>query len=309
MKEISERESASTPDVGVLLSVFRPNLKWLADQIQSVEKQMHVNASLSIRNDSSTGIGIPISDRPFVLAPSEHLGVGASYLALLADSKSGGIAFCDQDDVWHEMKLTMQLKALNGIETPALSYCDFKVVSSDLDLIKVRRAPKRITKFTFLFRNNIPGFSIYLNDEARIFLKESKLFLPKDGFHDWWSLLAISQIGICKRVPHVLASYRLHDSNMIGLSLTSWKRLRRLRQRIKAGMSESKVLIEQMIKYFEYANEKNHGYVFLNNVIQGMKLKRRRRLQILIREGILKSPLSEALIVMFLYVIPKRITS
>lgn len=309
MREISGRESASTPDVGVLLSVFRPNLNWLADQIQSVEKQRHVNASLSIRNDSSTSIGIPISDRPFVMAASEHLGVGASYLALLAESKSGGIAFCDQDDVWHEMKLAMQLKALNGIETPALSYCDFKVVNSDLDLIKVRRAPKRITKFTFLFRNNIPGFSIYLNDEARIFLKESKLFLPKDGFHDWWSLLAISQIGICKRVPHVLASYRIHDSNVIGISLTSWKRLKRLTQRLKSGLSESQAMMEQMVKYLEYTNEKNHGYLFLSNVVEGMKLKRGKRLEILIREGILKSTLSEALIVMFLYVIPKRITS
>jgi len=309
MEKISTGEEIGTPVVQVLVSIFKPNLNWLADQIQSVEKQMHVNASLSIRNDSSASIRIPMSDRPFVLEPSEHLGVGASYLALLAESKSGGIAFCDQDDVWHEMKLTMQVKALNGIEIPALSYCDFRVVNSKLDHIKVKRTPKRITKFTFLFRNNIPGFSMYLNDEARIFLKESKSYLPKDGFHDWWSLLAISQVGICKRVPHVLANYRLHDTNVIGISLTSWKRLKRLKQRLKAGLSESKALIEQMIKYLEYANEKNHGYVFLSNVVEGMKLKRGKRLQILIREGILKSPLPEALIVMFLYVIPKRITS
>jgi glycosyltransferase involved in cell wall biosynthesis len=308
MKKISAREENTKPVVNVLLSVCKPNSKWLTDQIQSVEKQMNVNASLVIRNDCSTDIGIPWSDSPFILEPSEHLGVGASYLALLAESKSGGIAFCDQDDVWHKMKLTMQMKSLSGIKTPALSYCDFQVVNSDLDFIKVKRTPKRITKFTFLFRNNIPGFSIYLNDEARIFLKKSKSYLPKEGFHDWWTLLAISQVGICIRVPYVLASYRLHDTNVIGLSLTNWKRLKRLKQRLKAGLGESKALIDQMIKYLEHTNEKNHGYVFLNNVAQGMKLRRGKRLQILIREGILKSPLSEVLIVMFLYVIPKRIS-
>lgn len=309
MKIISTGEEIGTPVVQVLVSIFKPNLSWLEGQIQSVEKQMHVNASLSIRNDSSTRVRIPMSDRPFLLEPSEHLGVGASYLALLAESKSGGIAFCDQDDVWHEMKLTMQLKALNGIEIPALSYCDFRVVNSNLDHIKVKRTPKRITKFSFLFRNNIPGFSIYLNDKARLFLKESISYLPKDGFHDWWSLLAISQVGICKRVPHTLANYRLHDANVIGMSLTSWKRLKRFKQRLKTGLSESKGLIEQMIKYLEHINETNHGYVFLSNVVEGMKLKRGKRLQILVREGIFKSPLSEVLIVIFLYVIPKRITS
>jgi hypothetical protein len=201
------------------------------------------------------------------------------------------------------------MKALSGIELPALSYCDFEVVTSDLDLIKVRQMPKRITKFTFLFRNNIPGFSIYLNDEAREFLKDSKFYLPKDGFHDWWSLLAISQVGICKRVPHVLASYRLHDSNAIGLSLTRWNRLKRLKNRMKTGVDESKTLIDQMIKFLEFAHQKNHGYVFLNEIVQGMKTNRGRRLRLLIREGILKSPFSEIVIVTLLYVIPKRITS
>jgi hypothetical protein len=309
MNEIPERTMFRTPDVSVLLSIFRPNLKWLADQIGSVEKQVDVNASLSIRNDGLTSIGIPMSGSPFILEPSEHLGIGASYLTLLGEIDSGGIAFCDQDDVWHEKKLIKQAEVLYGIETPALSYCDFRVVNSKLDHIKVQRTPKRITKFTFLFRNNIPGFSIYLNDEARIFLRQSISYLPKDGFHDWWSLLAISQVGICKRVPHVLANYRLHDANVIGIPLTSLKRLKHLRQRLKTGLSESKALIEQMIKYLEYNNEKIHSYVFLSNVVEGMKLKRGKRLQILIREGILKSPLSEVLIVIFLYVIPKRITS
>jgi hypothetical protein len=309
MKKISDGEVIRTQDVSVLLSVFRPNLKWLADQIQSVEEQIDVDVSLNIRNDSPINIGIPISHKPFNLEPSEHLGVGASYLTLLAESNSGGIAFCDQDDLWHELKLTMQMKALTGIELPALSYCDFEVVTSDLDLIKARRTPKRITKFTFLFRNNIPGFSIYLNDQAREFLRESKTYLPKDGFHDWWTLLAISQVGICKRVPHVLVSYRLHDSNAIGLSLTGWNRFKRLKQRMKTGVDESKALIDQMIKYLEFANEENDGYVFLNKIVHGMKMNRGKRLQILIREGILRSPFSEIVTVTFLYVIPQRINS
>jgi hypothetical protein len=309
MREISPNKSIATQEVSVLISVFKPNSTWLALQIQSVENQVEVDVSLNIRNDSSISIDIPMNHKSLNLEPSEHLGFGASYLRLLAESNSGGIAFCDQDDVWHELKLKMQVEALTGIERPAISYCDFEIVNSDLDFIKVRRGPKRITKFTFLFRNNIPGFSIYLNNQAREFLKDSKSYLPRDGFHDWWSLLAISQVGICKRVPLVLASYRLHDSNAIGLSLTGWRRLKRLKQRMKAGVDECKALIDQMIKFIEFANEENHDSVFLNEIVQGMKTSRGKRLQILIREGILKSPFSEILTVTFLYVTPKRITS
>jgi hypothetical protein len=309
MKEISEQKVIRTQEVSVLMSIFRPNLKWLADQIRSVEKQIDVDVSLNIRNDSSISVSIPYGDKSFNLEPSEQLGVGASYLVLLAESNPGGIAFCDQDDVWNELKLTMQVTALHGIKRPALSYCDFEVVTSNLNLIKIKRMPKRTTKFTFLFRNSVPGFSIYLNDEAREFLKESKHYLPKDGFHDWWSLLAISQVGICKRVPHVLASYRMHESNAIGLSLTSWNRLKRIRRRMKSGFHESRTLIDQMIKFLEFANGENYGYLFLSKIVEGTKMNRAKRVQLLIREGILKSPFSEIVTVTFLYVVPKRASS
>jgi hypothetical protein len=309
MEDMSEQKMIRTQEVSVLMSIFRPNLKWLADQIRSVEKQINVDVSLNIRNDSLTNISIPIGDKSFNLEPSVQLGVGASYLTLLAESNPGGIAFCDQDDVWNELKLTMQVQALHGIERPALSYCDFEVVTSDLHLIKIRRMPKHITKFSFLFRNNVPGFSIYLNDEAREFLKESKFYLPEEGFHDWWTLLAISQIGICRRVPHVLASYRIHDSNTIGLSLTSWNRLKRIRKKMKSGFHESRTLIDQMIRFLEFANGENDGYLFLSKIVEGMKMNRVKRFQLLIREGILKSPFSEIVTVIFLYLTPKRITS
>jgi len=309
MEEISEQKVIRTQEVSVLMSIFEPNLKWLVDQIRSVEKQKDVDVSLTIRNDSSISVSIPIGDKSINLEPSEHLGVGASYLALLAESNPGGIAFCDQDDLWNELKLTMQVKALHGIEQPALSYCDFEVVTSNLKLIKIRRMPKRTTKFSFLFRNSVPGFSIYLNDEAREFLKESNLYLPKDGFHDWWALLAISQVGICKRVPHVMASYRMHKSNAIGLSLTSWNRLKRVMNRVRFGFHESRTLIDQMIKFLEFTNGENSGYLFLSKIVEGMKMNRAKRVQLLIREGILKSPFSEIVTVTLLYLVPKRISS
>ncbi len=308
METISAGDKINEPVVNVLLSIFKPNFQWLSEQIQSVEKQIDVDVSLNFRNDGSTNVAIPTNRNVFILDSGEHLGAGASYLELLANSNSGGIAFCDQDDLWHESKLTMQVSALSSIKLPAISYCDFEVVNSNLKLIKVKRTPKHVTKFTFLFRNNIPGFSIYLNDQAREFLKDSKSYLPKDGFHDWWVLLAISQVGICRRVPQVLASYRLHGSNVIGVSVTIWNRLKRIKRRMNVGFSESKQLIHQMIKYLEYAENENHGSEFLNKIVEGMTMNRWKRLQLLIREGILKSPFSEIVTVTFLYIIPRRLT-
>lgn len=309
MNEESELDVKESHAVSVLLSVFKPNMSWLSAQIQSVENQVGVNISLELRNDSTVPVDIPIAGKSLRLEPSEHLGVGVSYLNLLSKSSPGGIAFCDQDDLWQELKLTMQQRALAALSSPAISVCDFEVVNSELQQLAIRRPPKRITRFTFLFRNGIPGFSMYLNNEAREFLKESWRFLPQGGFHDWWSLLAISQIGVYKRVPHVLASYRLHESNFIGLSLSVGSRLALLNQRMKNGLSESKVLIVQMIHYLEFANVETQKVTFLRQIVLGMEMNRLKRVQILVNQGILSSPMFEIINTVLLYVFPKRLTS
>jgi hypothetical protein len=309
MNEGTELDAREAHAVSVLLSVFKPNMNWLSAQIQSIENQVGVNVTLELRNDNGVFIDLPMADKSVRLEPSEHLGVGVSYLTLLSKSSAGGVAFCDQDDLWHESKLTMQERALAAFCSPAASVCDFEVVNSELQKIAIRRPPRRITRFTFLFRNSIPGFSMYLNDQAREFLKESWRFLPQGGFHDWWSLLAISQIGAYKRVPHVLASYRQHDSNFIGLSLSVGSRFVRLKQKIKNGLHESKALIVQMINYLEFVDVETQRIDFLKQIILGMEMNRLKRLQILVNQGILSSPISEIVNTVLLYVFPKKITS
>ena len=309
MNEETEIDVKEAHAVSVLLSVFKPNMSWLSAQIQSIENQVGVNITIELRNDSDVSIDIPMSDKSVRFESSEHLGVGVSYLTLLSKSKAGGIAFCDQDDLWHESKLTMQERALAALCSPAVSVCDFEVVNSELQQIAIRRSPRRITRFTFLFRNSIPGFSMYLNNQAREFLKESWSFLPQGGFHDWWSLLAISQIGSYRRVPHVLASYRLHDSNFIGLSLSVRSRLTQLKRKINYGLRESKELIVQMINYLEFAKVETQKITFLKQIVLGMEENRLKRFQILVNQGILSSPISEIINTVLLYVVPKKLAS
>jgi hypothetical protein len=82
-----------------------------------------------------------------------------------------------------------------------------------------------------------------------------------------------------------------------------------MRKRIKSGFHESRTLIDHMIKFLEFVNGENNGCLFLSKIVEGMKMNRVKRIQLLIREGILKSPFSEIVTVTFLFVVPKRISS
>lgn len=309
MKTDSDDYREFSPQVNVLLSVYNPKPNWLNDQIASVKYQENIAIDLLIRNDGFTKIHTSLPSNLSTIEAGEHLGVGASYMELLSKCHTGGFGFCDQDDLWSKNKLSRKVQALKGLNSPAMAYCDFSIIDSEARKTGSRKSPSEISKFSFLFRNNIPGFSMFFNDEARKLLQESKDFFPQNAYHDWWSALAISLLGSCVHVPEELASYRIHNNNTVGLASNQWERFDRLAKKLQSGLSENRQVLIQMTKFIEFRNPNHLSIFFLKDIIQGMKLNRMKRLQILIRNGLLKSPKSTLITTLILYAVPSKLGS
>ena len=309
MNTDSDDYKVFSPKVNVLLSVYNPEPNWLNDQIASVKCQKNVALDLLIRNDGFTRIHTALVGNLSTIEAGEHLGVGDSYMELLSKCQTGGFGFCDQDDLWSKNKLSRKFQALGGFNFPAMAYCDFSIIDSEARKTGNRKSQSEISKFSFLFRNNIPGFSMFFNDEARKLLQESRNFFPQNGYHDWWSALAISLLGTCVHVPEELASYRIHDNNTVGLASNQWKRFNRLAKKLESGLSENREILIQMTKFIEFRNPDDLSIFFLKDIVRGMKLNRMKRLQILISNGLLKSPKSTLVTALILYVGPSKLVS
>jgi hypothetical protein len=307
MKSDSKNPVSNEPTVNVLLSIYNPNLEWLDAQILSINEQFNVEVMLQIRNDGSNDVQTILDGESINLESQEHLGVGGSYMDLLSKCDMGGFSFCDQDDIWNQHKLSSQIQALDGLNVPAMAYCDFQIIDSESRKIGDRKSPRKLSKFSFLFRNNIPGFSMYFNDEARKLLIDSKEFLPMNAYHDWWCAIAISQLGTCINVPQELVSYRIHGNNTVGISANPWIRLRKLKIKIQLGQKETEKNLLQTVQFIKFHNSNHESINFLREILNGMRLSRRQRLLILIQQGVLRSTISDVFNSVLLYVLPSRL--
>jgi hypothetical protein len=309
MKMNSAKSRGFLPKVNVLLSVYDSQTNWLSDQIASVNNQENVDIDWLIRNDGFTTIQTSLKGNLSKIEAGVHLGVGASYMELISRCHTGGFGFCDQDDVWSRKKLSRKIQALEGFNFPAMAYCDFEIIDLEGRRTGSHKSSSEVSKFSFLFRNNIPGFSMYFNNEARILLQESKDFFPQNGYHDWWSALAISLLGSCVQVPEELASYRIHKRNAVGLPTNQWERYKHFAKKIEFGFNENRHYLTHMIKFIEFRDPDHPNFFFLSEIVRGMELNRIRRIGILIRNGLLKTPLNTITMSLIVYVAPPKLRS
>lgn len=222
---------SAPPEVAILLSVFDGD-RFIAEQLDSFARQRDVRWSLTWRDDGGdpgrssdpalAAFHARFPDRVRQLRePAGRLGVGASYMSLLARAPDAEYtAFADQDDVWLEGKLARAVERLSGLEdgTPAL-YCGRqRLVDASLAPIGLSAVPRRPLGFgNALVQNVATGCTIVLNRAARSAVLAMPA--PTDTLHDWWCYIVLSGIGgrlIYDAEPFIL--YRQHDANTVGSS-------------------------------------------------------------------------------------------
>ena len=104
--------------VQILLSLYKPNLEFLTQQLQSIDQQDYSPIELLVYDDG------PIEDkvdREIILSsisnitvrflPSENKNLGyiKAFEKLIKNSDGKYLCFCDQDDIWESNKISESL--------------------------------------------------------------------------------------------------------------------------------------------------------------------------------------------------------
>lgn len=215
--------------------------RYLDEQLASLVRQTRFPDELIVCDDCSTDGTIEILRRFSETAPFPiHITVNDKCLGPAANfGKAAGLCsgdivfFCDQDDLWHENKIEVEIAAMveaergAGADTPILVHADLEVVDKSLaplypSFMGLMHPKLELFNMSYILGDNVAvGCATAVNRA----LLEVALPLPKQAvMHDWWFAQCAAGCGKIVYIDQPLMQYRQHQSNQIGAS--SWlKRL------------------------------------------------------------------------------------
>ncbi|MCC9888180.1 glycosyltransferase family 2 protein, partial [Streptococcus agalactiae] len=215
--------------------------KFLAQQIESIQKQTFKEWNLLIRDDGSSDKTCDIirnftakDSRIRFINENEHhnLGVIKSFFTLVNYEVADFYFFSDQDDVWLPEKLSVSLEAAKhkASDVPLLVYTDLKVVNQELNIlqdsmIRAQSHHANTTLLPELTENTVTGGTMMINHALA-----EKWFTPNDILmHDWFLALLAASLGEIIYLDLPTQLYRQHDNNILG-ARTMDKRFKILRE-------------------------------------------------------------------------------
>ena len=217
--------------VFVVMALFQPDRRFLAEQTRSVLCQSHANLELVIVPDGpdaelETELA-RLEDARIRLCPqTEHVGIYRNFLRGLSIALSHStsdqdlFAYCDQDDVWAEDKLARQCDAMAG-RNVTMCYGDAGVVDSDgrdahVSLFKLERRAAHRNLDELLIVNDVTGATMVFTEAVARIASQGPDGCGGSFLHDWWTALVAASLGRTVFLPEPLASYRRHEGNVIG---------------------------------------------------------------------------------------------
>ena len=215
--------------VCVLLSTYNGET-YIEEQLDSLLRQKDVDLRIVIRDDGSKDNTIKIiedyiknntSGAGITLLESDgNLGPAKAFLELLKKAPSADYyAFCDQDDVWFDDKLSTAISMIRGAdpsgEKPVLYHSNLAITDSQLNTIRISSKAVPASKYTCLVDNVVTGCTAVMNKPLY------ELLTSKEAgditMHDAWINIVASFFGqvVFDESAHIY--YRQHEHNVIGM--------------------------------------------------------------------------------------------
>ena len=229
----------------VLLATYNGE-RYLPEQIDSLLCQKNVNISILVRDDGSTDGTQEMLEKyqaegKLRWYTGAHKNVQKSFFDLMrkaAQMDADYYAFCDQDDVWEEDKLSIAAQRLDEVEPgkPALYYCGQRLVDGELNFLSNHILNQHRSLQTRFVLSDFAGCTGVFN---KALLEEVVKYEPDYLLmHDTWILKVCLCLGgtvVVDPQPHM--SYRQHGGNTVGLG----RSLRAYCTQVKRYLFEYKV--------------------------------------------------------------------
>lgn len=224
--------------VAVLLCTFNGG-RFLDSQLKSIAAQRDCNADLYVSDDGSTDETLEILQEAHseqwpeytLLKSGPGNGHCANFLSLLCCPQIHGdyFAYCDQDDVWDQGKLSRALgKLLDCDDSKPVLYCArTRSITESNQVTGMSPLFARPPSFLNALIHNIgAGNTMVMNNAARQLLIQAGVVDVVS--HDWWTYLLVSGAGgVVIYDPEPCLGYRQHPGNQIGANSGPLRRLGR----------------------------------------------------------------------------------
>lgn len=226
--EIEMEETKAKPLVSILMAVYKPNEKWLREQLLSLNAQTYENLELVIYDDCPDFpvdegiIAECIRSIPYRLLRGEHnLGSNKAFERLTTEGRGDWFSYCDQDDVWHADKVERMMKKAEE-ESAVLVGSDLAIIDGEGvryadSITKIRRrhvflegeglAP------ILLIRNFIPGCAMLIRAD----LARKSVPFVNSLVHDQWLAINAAIEGRISVIREPLIDYRQHKNNQTAI--------------------------------------------------------------------------------------------
>lgn len=244
-------------EVAILLCTLQGQ-KYLAEQLESFQRQTHENWKVWASDDGSKDNTAAILGEYQKKWPKGKLSVRQGpgngffsnflFLTCRKDIQADYFAYSDQDDIWEEDKLQRAINCLKTIphSTPALYCTRTRLVDVKNQHIVLSHLFTLRTSFSHALVQSISG------GNTMVFNRAARALLLKAGdhvnavSHDWWAYMVVSGCG--GKIfydPYPSVRYRQHPGNMVGSNM-SWR----------ARMSRARMLRKGIFKCWNDRNIK-----------------------------------------------------
>ncbi|UZN50271.1 glycosyltransferase family 2 protein [Cupriavidus cauae] len=229
---------------GVAMCTYNAGV-YLSAQLDSITRQTQMPDQVVVCDDGSTDgtwcalnqwakqarsiYGIDVILR----RNAESLGVARNFEQAVMLLRTDLIFLADQDDVWHDDKIEVLAACLATNRDTMLAHADVRLVDGNgaplgrtmFEAMRLSRSELELLRGDKMFevlcrRNVVTGMSSAFRRE----LLSIALPFPEDWLHDEWIGVCAAAFAKIATLPRLLADYRQHDRNVIGVPPTEFLR-------------------------------------------------------------------------------------
>lgn len=211
-------------NISIALATYNGSL-FIEELLFSLINQSLPPQEIIIVDDCSTDNTIEIIEKIKIVYPKiflyknqVNLGPIETFRTAIQYCTCDYLALCDQDDIWHENKLELSLKAIDKSgNSPSIVFSDLEMIDADGSFLKAsfwKHQRMFFSNFSFkqlLVSNFVTGCTILMNKK----MKDEMSSMPDNVLmHDHWIALIAFGFGNYSIINTGTIKYREHSNSV-----------------------------------------------------------------------------------------------
>lgn len=217
------------PKVSVIMALYRPNERYLIEQLQTIDDQSFDDMEVVVYDDCPDDQSWEDFCRRYVVRhplryekTDQNRGYVKAFEHLVELAEGDYLVLCDQDDRWLPGRIARCVEQLD--EGCALVSCDRQIIDGEGTVVveSWRAAHPHDESVTwktgdrFTAKAAFTCYSLGMATMLRADVARQMMPYPTCTGHDKWLALGASALGRCANVEEPLVQYRQHGANQTG---------------------------------------------------------------------------------------------